>query len=223
MKLVSFSVENYRNITTARQISLSDYSLLVGANNEGKSNLLHALSIAMNGLVDWFKGLQRTTGGELFRPQPNLLIRRAGRINYDWDTDFPVSKQEAATPNSTSDITLEFELSDNEVLTFTEKFHRNPNGTLSLLVSFGQREFEVAVKTAPGQKGFSKLSTAISIFVSKRIRFVYIPAIRTAKTASQVTSKLLERELLRLQDNSEYSAALNENRNHSEPRIGWSC
>ncbi|MGR3713740.1 MAG: AAA family ATPase [Shimia sp.] len=49
---MSFSVENYRSITTARKIPLSDYSLLVGANNEGKSNILHALTLGMDALIE---------------------------------------------------------------------------------------------------------------------------------------------------------------------------
>lgn len=47
MKLVSFSVTDYRSITTAYKIKMSDMMVLVGRNNEGKSNILGALSLAM--------------------------------------------------------------------------------------------------------------------------------------------------------------------------------
>ena len=39
MKLVSFSVTNYRSITKAHKISLGQYTVLLGKNNEGKSNI----------------------------------------------------------------------------------------------------------------------------------------------------------------------------------------
>ena len=48
MKLKSFSVTNFRSITKAHHVNLSNTAtILVGKNNEGKSNLLKALSIAM--------------------------------------------------------------------------------------------------------------------------------------------------------------------------------
>ncbi len=47
MKLVEFSVTNYRSITVANKIKLHDCTVLVGKNNEGKSNLLNALNVAM--------------------------------------------------------------------------------------------------------------------------------------------------------------------------------
>lgn len=48
MDLVEFSVSNYRSITSAHKIKLGNYTVLVGKNNEGKSNLLNALDAAMN-------------------------------------------------------------------------------------------------------------------------------------------------------------------------------
>ena len=50
MKLKEFSVEKYRSITTASKIKLQDFTVLVGKNNEGKSNLMNALNIAMESL-----------------------------------------------------------------------------------------------------------------------------------------------------------------------------
>jgi AAA15 family ATPase/GTPase len=48
MKLIGFSVTNFRSITKAHKVSLSDTTVLIGRNNEGKSNLLKALDIAMS-------------------------------------------------------------------------------------------------------------------------------------------------------------------------------
>ncbi len=210
MKLVSFSVENFRSITTARKIPLSNYSLLVGANNEGKSNILHALTIAMNALVDWHRHVRRTSDGRLVRATPTLLSGRSPRRGgYDWDTDFPISKQEKATSKSRTNIILEFELSDQEVLDFQGEIKSNLNGTLPLLVSFGQRSTDVTVKKpGRGQASLTKKSTRIANFVSERIRFEYIPAIRTAKSAERVISNLVAQELALLEDNDEYSVAL---------------
>jgi predicted ATP-dependent endonuclease of OLD family len=43
MKLTFFSIENYRSIAKAQFKKLSNVAILVGPNNEGKSNVLQAL------------------------------------------------------------------------------------------------------------------------------------------------------------------------------------
>ena len=50
MQLVNFSVTNYRSITTAHKASISNTTILIGRNNEGKSNLLKALDVGMTAL-----------------------------------------------------------------------------------------------------------------------------------------------------------------------------
>lgn len=48
MRLKSFSISNYRSISKKCTIELNDYTVLVGKNNEGKTNLLHGLSDAID-------------------------------------------------------------------------------------------------------------------------------------------------------------------------------
>ena len=79
MKLVSFTVHNYRSITSANKIAVSDITILVGKNNEGKSNLLRAINLSMTAL-------------RLY--QDPIGIRRS-RILFDWNSDYPVSLQKS--------------------------------------------------------------------------------------------------------------------------------
>ena len=51
MQLVNFSVTNYRSITKAHKINLQNITVLVGRNNEGKSNILMALNVAMETMM----------------------------------------------------------------------------------------------------------------------------------------------------------------------------
>lgn len=206
MKLVSFSVENYRSITTARKIPLSQYSLLVGANNEGKSNILHALALAMDALVSWHRSVRRTPDGKVIRIAPSMVGRAFA--GYDWNTDFPISKKNKI-PDGTSNITLEFQLDDTEIFEFRSEIKSNLNGTLPILISFGQRGFDLSVqKPGRGFATLNKKSTRIADFVSRRIRFEYIPAIRTANSAEKVISELVDRELSTLESLEEYRSAL---------------
>ena len=123
MKLVSFSVENYRSITKARKIGVSGYTILIGPNNEGKSNILRALALAMETLVGW--GPHSVIAGRVrtVRPQRTLLH---GREGYDWDRDFPIRLQDRR-PDGTSNITLEFELTQNEVDEFRNEIKSSLN------------------------------------------------------------------------------------------------
>ena len=47
MKLVEFSVERYRSIIQKSTIKIKDRTVIIGPNNEGKSNVLRALVIAV--------------------------------------------------------------------------------------------------------------------------------------------------------------------------------
>ncbi len=76
MKLLSFSITNFRSITNAHKVILHDYSILVGKNNEGKSNILKALNIAI-------KILQRR----------RTRARPRDENYYSEERDFPVSLQ----------------------------------------------------------------------------------------------------------------------------------
>ena len=76
MKLVGFSVTNFRSITKAHKLPISDSTILVGQNNEGKSNILHALTAAME-LV------RQHAIGRMRRTPP---LRYSGRGIYDWES-----------------------------------------------------------------------------------------------------------------------------------------
>ena len=209
MKLVSFSVENYRSITTARKIPLSDYSLLVGANNEGKSNILHALALGMGALARLHLQTSKPVQGSVKQILSSPLTRRSRRMGYDWEVDFPVSKQSSSKGKKATDITLEFQLDEQETLEFRENIKSNLNGTLPLLISFSQNDFSVTVKKqGRGKATLTKKSNKIANFVSKRIRFEYIPAIRTAQSASRVIEQLLDRELYKLEADPDYLEAV---------------
>ena len=104
MKLADFSVSNFRSITTAHKIQTHDITVLVGKNNEGKSNILMALTLAMDIM-------------KYYAANPRLLnsYLRHHRHSYNWERDYPFSRQEK-NPNGYSSIDLTFELSTQEFI-----------------------------------------------------------------------------------------------------------
>ncbi|MBA1446345.1 MAG: AAA family ATPase [Chromatiales bacterium] len=87
MKLVNFSVTNFRSITTAHKIPISETTVLIGLNNEGKSNLLKALSIAM-------EAIQEHSLNEMHRRIRRRPSYRRSENTFFWDRDFPIALQD---------------------------------------------------------------------------------------------------------------------------------
>lgn len=86
MELVNFSVTNFRSITKAHKVSISDTTILIGRNNEGKSNLLRALDVAMSSLQR--HALEYRYG----KPGVRSISRRDEKTFY-WERDFPINLQ----------------------------------------------------------------------------------------------------------------------------------
>lgn len=202
MRLVSFTVENYRSIKRAHKIQVGDQTILVGPNNEGKSNLIRALVTAMEILRS--SRVVRVSG------QTRTFVSRArSQSRYDWQRDFPQELQ-TSKPNGKSHITVEFELTPDEVGQFRSEIGSNLNGTLPLKISVGAiGDPEVTlVKQGPGAKTLNQKSPRIAWFVSQRINFEHIPAMRTAGAAQAIVNGMVERELATLEKDPEFQEAL---------------
>lgn len=198
MKLVGFSVTNFRSITKAHKLPMADSTILVGQNNEGKSNILHALTISME--------LVRLHATGRTRAIPTRLHARQ---SYDWERDFPVQLQ-IKRPKGKSIFRLEFELDDSEIAEFKSEVKSSLNGTLPIEVSIGgdyYPEFKVP-KKGIGGSALSKKARKIAHFVGSRIELTYIPAVRTSSAAVNVVEKMLAVELAVLEDDPNYQRAL---------------
>ena len=90
MRLSSFSVINYRSITNARKIQTNNMTVLVGKNNEGKSNILRALTLAMDIM-------------KMYASDPRSLRLSASylrnRTRYIWERDYPRANNQRSGKN----------------------------------------------------------------------------------------------------------------------------
>lgn len=199
MKLKSFTVQKYRSIIAAKRIPTGRTTILVGPNNEGKSNILRALVTAMNILTR-----ERYVRGQTGRIRGGLRNRRT----YDWETDFPIALQEKQ-PKGETVVILEFELTPEDLDAFRAKIGSRLTGTLPLQIAVGQNGYRVTVhKRGPGSVTLSQKSDQIAKFVTDRIDFQHIEAIRTASAAEEVVSDMVAKELQQLEDVTEYQDAL---------------
>jgi energy-coupling factor transporter ATP-binding protein EcfA2 len=200
MKLLSVSVSHYRSITQARKLGLGDFTVLIGPNNEGKSNILRALVLALSTL----RGHRRRRYAGRYRRDPDL--------RYDWQRDFPVHLQEKK-PKGESKFVLEFELTDAEIEDFRRDVKSKLNESLPIELSFGPQgpqdvSFKVR-KRGPGAQALSKKVIPITAFLAKCLDFEYIPAIRTAEAAEEVVERMVAKELAPVEDHPKFVQALN--------------
>jgi len=195
MRLAAFSVTNFRSLTNFHQIKLGESTVLLGRNNEGKSNVLHALNIAMNAL--------KVHAEELV---PYAVPRDQ---RYLWERDFPLSLQSRAR-GTDSIFRLEFELTDQEIQEFRGAIKSKLDGSLPIEIKIGisgQTKVHVP-KRGPGGNTLSQKSSAIAKYIAQRIDFNYIPAVRTAEEALDVVYEMLSAELALLESNEQYQQCL---------------
>lgn len=214
MKLVSFSVSNYRSITRAHKIKLHDLTILVGKNNEGKSNIIKAISLSMNIIKKY-----------TYFPHKKLIgYYKDFDYGYDyvWQRDFPVSNQNKENGSKNTVFELEFLLTEQELNQFN-KFTKSRLSTpdFIIIIEIGKDNYP---KLKVSKKGTSKLNNKVLLineFVAKNIVFNYIPAIRTESQAIDLIRDNLAQELKVVENNPEYINAINTiNRLQREPLNG---
>ena len=200
MRLVNFSVTNFRSITQAYKIPFSNLTVLIGKNNEGKSNMLKALNISMN-ILEYHANQRsmRYGGGYSSRNNDNY---------YKWERDFPISLQDKK--NTTSIFRLEFELDSINIQEFKEQIKSNLNGTLPIEIKIGKEQVPKikVIKKGLGAKTLNQKSKQIAEYVAKKIQFNYISAIRTDKESMQVVDQMLAKELESIEIHPDYIRAI---------------
>jgi len=202
MKLTKIQIQNFRSILTTQSIKLNErFTVILGPNNEGKSNLLRAIVLAMECLRG-FRGSNRI-----------LRTREAGTLRlsrdvYDWENDFPRNLQDKQ-PDGQTTLTLDFELTSSEKLSFRDQCGSVINGALPTEIQIGAKGAMFRVKKpGRGAKTYEQNSTKIAKFISMNFGFEYIPAIRPGQLSLHVIGNLLEREMYTLSEDEEYKQAL---------------
>lgn len=157
MQLTNFSVTNFRSITSAHKVMVSDTTVLIGKNNEGKSNLLRALQVAME-LLQSHALSERSS---MRRPY------RGAHESYFWSRDFPIQFQNRRSSTQTI-FKMEFFLDQAEIEEFKQEIGSNLNGTLPLEIKIGKdNEAQINLRK-PGKntKSLASKSGKISEFVA---------------------------------------------------------
>lgn len=188
MELSYISISNYRSITTAYKIDLSNLTVLIGKNNEGKTNIIRAINLGM----------------EIIR-NVNLVAKRKiiSKQLYDWHEDFPISLQNSKKLKyKKTSIRLDFHLTEDETNAFFREIDSNINGNLSIYIEIGEdNSLSVTVpKRGKNASSLSKKIRDISKFICNRFYIQYIPAVRSENDAYSAIIDLVDTELTSIED-----------------------
>ncbi len=199
MKLSDFSVVNYRSITTARKIKTNNMTVLVGKNNEGKSNILRALTLAMDIMKIYSKDPRSL----------QIAVRPYLKNHYSWEKDYPISLQEK-NPNGWSSIDLNFELDEQDILAIRSMTGIRLSGCIPVRVSTNGATAKIDIPKR-GTAAFADADNKKKIieYVCFKIDFNFIPAVRTEYDALRVVDSLIEKSLETLDTNPDYINAMN--------------
>jgi energy-coupling factor transporter ATP-binding protein EcfA2 len=210
MKLAGIAIQKYRSIRKTPRLNLGDLTVLVGPNNEGKSNILRAMAISMR-LLRIFSSRPRVAR------QPSTKLRLRSR-EYDWFEDFPKDLQ-TSTPQGNTIIDLWFELSDVEKTAFHNAVGVRLKTELPIRLTLN-KDVEFAVrKQGPSRETLMKKSGQIAYFIGRSLRVEYVQSVRTAEDAATVVRNMLSAELDFAMDSGPFADALTSLRASLEPAL----
>lgn len=193
MKIVSFQIENFRSIRKSEIIKLDKKLIIVGRNNEGKSNYLKAFNIALTILLE--------------PRRAEIMLRRRMRYDeqmFNWERDYPIKLQTSKKMPDTK-FTLEFLLNEVEKLKLCDLLRKPISNNIFIDINVNKETMSIHVFHKPVTKRIAITNKEIVCdYISKEINFVYIPAIRTEKSALNIIDSIIRNKLDDLVDDQEY-------------------
>jgi len=197
LKLTGISIQKYRSIKRTPRLNLGNLTVLVGPNNEGKSNVLRALAVSMGLLRRYgYQGTGRATTKLRLYPQ-----------EYDWVEDFPKDLQ-SKTPDGNTIVDLWFELDDAEQADFQRLIGSKLRTELPIRLTIGKGvDFDVR-KQGPGRAALTSKAAQIASFIGRSLRVEYVESVRTADRANSIVQDMIEIELEDLRQEDDFASAL---------------
>lgn len=79
MKLYSLTIKNFRSYREAVTVYFDNFTAFVGKNNEGKSNLLMAIKVAITTLQEYVNMRMRKRHGNYFNNEFAFMLNQYNR------------------------------------------------------------------------------------------------------------------------------------------------
>ena len=208
MRLIRFSVERYRSIIQKSTLEIGDKTVIIGPNNEGKSNVLRALVVALRVLEAFSSRTHMLRVDTVLSYYVLQYLKHRKDIVFDWENDYPHSLLYSNPRDCLKKpitFCLDFKLTDKEQNEFLQKTSiKKISEVLSVTISiFLDR---VSVVAYVEHHNFFKESDIIEIsfFITRHIDICYIDAVRTASTAYESIRRLLSIETTGIDTSLQY-------------------
>lgn len=200
MKLIRVRIKNYRSILDSGVIELRDYSVLVGKNNEGKTNILNAISVA-------FQVMREFSPHNSFSFAPSRLMAKR---YYSFDVDYPMdyqSKGEAFINNNPTSISLSFSLSEDEKRGLFKETRLTYNAPIEIIIVFEKTGVSINVARRRKDDEQSSKTKSLVSFIIESFGIIYIPTIRTSEQSMRIIEQIVSNGLSSLRHDEGYREA----------------
>lgn len=188
IELSTISITNFRSITDAYRIALQNYTVLIGKNNEGKTNVLKALKLGM----------------EIIHNSDLISRRRIiPKQLYDWSEDFPISLQTSRKlKNKNTRIRLDFLLNSDETSELYYLISSSINRELSIFIEIRENNsVSITVpKRGKNTRSLSEKIVEICRFICDKFDVQNIQAVRSEDDAYELITELIETEFTSISD-----------------------
>lgn len=209
MRLRTFYVKSYRSIVEATLEDIQNYSVIVGPNNAGKSNLLRAIFVSLSIALE----------GDFQRSRRNRQYSYAySGEQYSWERDIPVSLRDDDSASTVFKLTFEF--SENEKQEFKTKFGINLSKSIQMKFQLFKRSTEYNI-IMPGRakRPMEEKMREIGLFIRSKLDYEYIPCLRSTEFTAEYFSRLLNKEFRQLEEQDAYKRCIETIRTLQAPVI----
>lgn len=209
MILQRLSIKNYRSIYSIKDLKFSKtLTTFIGKNNQGKTNILKAINLVFSAII-YIQELHTTK-----------RIPWRKEINYDWDVDFPIQRQDKSLYQQYTTIKITLELDNKEISELNKLALRGASSLLNIELRLHKERIRWMPDLRMKFKGFKQeykleddgIAENICSWLLTKMKFQYIPAIRTDKLADEIANNIITLQLLRLapQKREKLKAALDQ-------------
>lgn len=207
MKLSKVKIENYRSIKNS-EIILNNKTIILGRNNEGKSNIIKAIQLSTN-LIDNYSSLSRFNGFNLKERVPFSLLRQ---IDFDFQRDIEQSIVKAKKSTRFAMISSTYNLNDDEILKLNNLLvtKTKTDGVINVEFKFfPEEEIEVRIRIKENGNAIRNKNNMLTVLslISENYKVNFIPSIRTAESAIKIVRNLMYEDLKNLDYDDDYRLA----------------
>jgi predicted ATP-dependent endonuclease of OLD family len=213
MLLKKIRIENFRSLKNI-EFDMSNYIVVFGKNNEGKSNILKAIKRFWDILPSLVQNEKRYTKSDGIKLREYYFRENYKNKKMNIEKDIPIEILELKNTKKNTNLTLTFELDEIELQRLNELLTSTSRATNYLEVTICyNRDLDCKVFVKLKETGRS-LSVLKNIFITlsfllDNFSVDYIPSIRTEEHSVDIIENIISQKHKVLEESEEFIEALN--------------